>query len=89
MKKLYKKTTIYVVRCDNKNKLQDSAPCVNCLETLINLKIKRIVYSSINSTFVSINPIDINICHESAGTKFLKKKDNKTNNKENTNLNRQ
>lgn len=77
-----------MVRCDNKNKLQDSAPCVNCLETLIYLKIKRIVYSSINNTFVSINPIDINICHESAGTKFLKKNDHKTNNKENINLNK-
>ena len=72
MKKLFKKTTIYVVRCDSKNKLQDSAPCQNCLNTLIHLNIKRIVFSSKDNTFISINPSDITIKHESAGNKYLK-----------------
>tara|TARA_B110000971_G_C19846995_1_gene425272 strand:+ start:241 stop:513 length:273 start_codon:yes stop_codon:yes gene_type:complete len=73
MKKLYKKTTIYVVRCDNKNKLQDSAPCQNCLSTIIDLGIKRIVFSSKDNTFISIAPTLLNIYHISAGNKFLQK----------------
>ena len=68
---------MYVVRCDNKNNLQDSAPCQNCLNTIIQLKIKRIVFSSKDNTFISINPIMLEIQHISAGSKFLKKSDEK------------
>ena len=70
---MYKKTTIYVVRCDNKENLQDSAPCKNCLETIIDLNIKRIVFSSKDNTFISATPQSLEIEHISAGTKYLKK----------------
>ena len=84
VRKLLKKTTIYVVRCDNKNNLQDSAPCQNCLNTIIDLNIKRIVFSSKDNTFVSENPKNITLNHESAGNKFINKEKNKNiNNKEN------
>jgi deoxycytidylate deaminase len=73
IQKLYKKTTIYVVRCDNKENLQDSAPCQNCLETIIDLNIKRIVFSSKDNTFISASPKNLEIHHISAGNKFLKK----------------
>lgn len=73
MKKLYKKTTIYVVRCDNKENLQDSAPCQNCLNTIIDLNIKRIVFSSKDNTFISTSPNTLEIQHISAGNKYLKK----------------
>ena len=61
------------MRCDSKNNLQDSAPCENCLKTIIDLKIKRIVFSSKDNTFISINPSDLKINHESAGNKFIKR----------------
>lgn len=84
VRKLLKKTTIYVVRCDNKNNLQDSAPCHNCLNTIIDLNIKRIVFSSKDNTFISENPKNIILNHESAGNKFINKEKNKNiNNKEN------
>jgi deoxycytidylate deaminase len=83
MKKLYKKTTVYVVRCDNNNNLQDSAPCQNCLKMLIELNIKRIVFSSKNDTFVSSNPKLLSPMHVSAGNKFINKKSNNDDSKSN------
>ena len=74
IRKLLKKTTIYVVRCDSKNNLQDSAPCQNCLNTIIDLNVKRIVFSSKDNTFISTDPKELNIVHESAGNKFLTKR---------------
>ena len=71
---MYKKTTVYVVRCDNKNNLQDSAPCQNCLKMLIELNIKRIVFSSKNDTFISSDPKLLSPMHISAGNKFINKK---------------
>jgi deoxycytidylate deaminase len=81
VRKLYKKTTLYVVRCDSNNELQESTPCNNCLKTIIDLKIKRIVFSTKNSGFISINPIYLKIEHMTAGTKFIKNKENKENKK--------
>ena len=62
-----------MVRCDNKNNLQDSAPCEKCLSTIIDLNIKRIVFSSKDNKFISISPRDLEIKHESAGNKFIKR----------------
>ena len=64
------------MRYDNKNNLQDSAPCENCLNMLIYLDIKRIVFSSKDNTFISEDPKKLTIHHESAGNKFLKKTKN-------------
>ena len=79
IRKLLKKTTIYVVRCDSKNNLQDSAPCQNCLNTIIDLNVKRIVFSSKENTFISENPKNITLYHESAGNKFINKEKDKYN----------
>ena len=65
------------MRCDNKENLQDSAPCKECLTTIIELNIKRIVFSSKDNTFISANPKNLNILHESAGNKFLNKRNKK------------
>tara|TARA_Y100000741_G_scaffold228015_3_gene174175 strand:+ start:818 stop:1054 length:237 start_codon:yes stop_codon:yes gene_type:complete len=73
MKKLYKKTTLYVVRCDKQNNLQNSAPCNKCLSTIIELDIKRIVFSSNNNEFISCNPKILTINHMSAGNRHLLK----------------
>ena len=89
IKKLYKKTTIYVVRCDNNNNLLDSTPCINCLGTLLDLNIKRIVFSHKDNTFMSCNPKDLTINHVSSGANYLKKlssiNKNNNNNANNTN----
>ena len=82
--KLFKKTTVFVVRIDNNNKLQDSAPCQNCLNMMIYLDIKRIVFSSKDNTFISENPNNLTINHESAGNKFLRK-NSQTNNSQTNN----
>ena len=76
------------MRCDSNNKLQDSAPCQSCLNTIINLDIKRIVFSYKDNTFISSDPKELNINHISAVNNFLKKRLN-NNNKENTKPNKQ
>ena len=61
------------MRYDSKENLQDSAPCQECLNTIIYLNVKRIVFSSKDNTFISENPKNLTIQHTSAGNKFLKK----------------
>jgi hypothetical protein len=61
------------VRCDNNLKLQDSAPCQSCLTTLLELNIKRIVFSYKDNTFISCNPKELTINHISAGNNFIKR----------------
>jgi len=61
------------VRCDNNLKLQDSTPCQNCLTTILELNIKRIVFSYKDNTFISCNPKELTINHISAGNNFIKR----------------
>jgi len=75
------------VRCDNNSKLQDSAPCQNCLTTILELNIKRIVFSYKDNTFISCNPKELTINHISAGNNFIKRLHNNTNNNANTSNN--
>jgi len=77
------------VRCDNNSKLQDSAPCQNCLNTILELNIKRIVFSYKDNTFVSCNPKELTINHISAGNNFIKRlqTNNTPTNPNNTNPN--
>ena len=64
------------MRCDNKNNLLDSSPCINCLATLLDLNIKRIVFSHKDNTFMSCNPKDLTINHISSGANYIKKLNN-------------
>ena len=77
------------MRCDNNSKLQDSAPCQNCLNTILELNIKRIVFSYKDNTFVSCNPKELTINHISAGNNFIKRlqTNNTPTNQNNTNQN--
>ena len=68
------------MRCDNNNKLLDSTPCINCLATLLDLNIKRIVFSHKDNTFMSCNPKDLTINHISSGANYLKKLSNSNSN---------
>ena len=75
------------MRCDNKNNLLESTPCVNCLSTLLELNIKRIVFSHKDNTFISCNPKDLTLNHVSSGANYLKKLYTNTNNNNNNNNN--
>ena len=77
------------MRCDNNNNLLDSTPCINCLATLVDLNIKRIVFSHKDNTFMSCNPKDLTINHISSGANYLKKlnKNNSNNNSKNNSKN--
>jgi len=58
-----------------------------CLSTIIELNIKRIVFSSTNNTFISCNPKEIKINHITSGNRHLvKNSTNKENNKERFNM---
>ncbi len=61
------------MRCDNKNNLLDSTPCINCLTTILELNIKRIVFSFKDNTFISCNPKELTINHISSGNNYLKR----------------
>ena len=76
-----------MVRCDNNSKLQDSAPCQNCLTTILELNIKRIVFSYKDNTFISCNPKELTINHISAGNNFIKRLDTNKNKNKNTSTN--
>ena len=73
-----------MVRCDNNLKLQDSAPCQNCLTTILELNIKRIVFSYKDNTFISCDPKELTINHISAGNNFIKRLETNTKNTNNT-----
>ena len=75
------------MRCDNNLKLQDSAPCQNCLTTILELNIKRIVFSYKDNTFISCNPKELTINHISAGNNFIKRLNNINNTKIDNNTN--
>lgn len=75
------------MRCDNKNNLLDSTPCMNCLATLLDLNIKRIVFSHKDNTFMSCNPKDLTINHISSGANYIKKLNSNNNSNNNSNSN--
>jgi deoxycytidylate deaminase len=65
----------------------DSYPCSNCLNLIINLNIKRIVFSSNNNNIISADPRTLIPIHVSAGAKYLKNinKENEIQNSKNKN----
>ena len=73
------------MRCDNNSKLQDSAPCQNCLTTILELNIKRIVFSYKDNTFISCDPKELTINHISAGNNFIKRLETNNKNKKKKN----
>jgi len=66
----------------------DSYPCSNCLNLIINLNIKRIVFSSNNNNIISADPRTLVPIHVSAGTKYLKNinKENEMQNSKNNKI---
>lgn len=64
---------MYVVRCNANDEYQDSTPCNKCSELMIDLNIKRIVFSISKTEFKSCSPCELECKHISAGTKFINK----------------
>ena len=48
-----KKMKLYIVRVGTYGELKDSRPCLNCFNTIKNLGIKKIIYSTNDSSIVS------------------------------------
>ena len=66
---MLRKTTLYVAR-DAREKLQDSAPCVDCCRIIRSLGIKRVVYSVWGGGARSASPEEL-FGRSCAGRRFL------------------
>ena len=69
--KIFKKTVLYVVRKDTKGNMQDSAPCKDCHQTILELNIKKIVYSGPDNSVLCCKPCEYKTIHECQGKKHL------------------
>ena len=62
---------MYIVRIDKEDELRESGPCIDCLSIIIELGIKRIVYSSGANKISAINPKYYKTEHYTLGRRFL------------------
>ena len=69
--KMFKKTTLYIVRCNANGDYQDSAPCQDCFTVIKELNIKNLIYSSIDNTFKICKTTDYIPRQLSQGRKYL------------------
>jgi len=60
---------IVVVRIGKDGTLRNSRPCNNCLDTMINYKIKKVLYSTEDGRIIAENPKDMEKTHVSSGWK--------------------
>jgi len=75
--KLFKKTTLYVVRTDLNGNYKNSAPCQNCYSVINELKIKRIIFSTDDEKFAIFKTSDYYTEHISNGNRYLNMSDEK------------
>lgn len=68
---MFKKITLYIVRCDRHGEIKDSAPCVDCMKVILGLGIKKIIYSTNEGKFIIVKPEDYSVVHVSIGRKLL------------------
>ena len=69
IKRIFRKTTLYVSRLSQAGMSNDSAPCVNCLNVIKLYNIKRIIFCLDNEYYI-INPNTPYELHESHGHKY-------------------
>ena len=69
--KLFKKTTLYVVRTDGNGNFRNSAPCKDCSEMITKLNIKRIVFST-DTDFEVYKPLNYSTKHVSSGNRHIR-----------------
>ena len=70
-KNLFKKVVLYIARTGKHLDLKDSAPCVDCINTIKRLNIKRIVYSMDNNEIHTCKPCDFHTEHTTLGRRHL------------------
>ena len=71
--KIFRKTTLYIVRTNNNGIYQNSAPCMNCFDIIVKLNIKRIIFSSENAGIKILKPHEFETTHISNGNRYLAK----------------
>mgnify|MGYP003648361186 FL=1 len=70
---LFKKTTLYIARTGSNGEFRDSGPCINCLNMIKSLNLKKIVYSCNDNTVVVCKPSEYIPVHYTFGSKHIEK----------------
>ena len=63
--------TIYVVRHTAKDDMGSSSPCSDCHRKILELGIKRIIYSESDGTLTSSRPCDYKPYGETLGRRYI------------------
>ena len=71
IQKVFKKSTLYVVRTDVNGNYRNSAPCKNCYSVINDLGIKRIIFSADEDKFTIVKTCEYNTEHISNGNRYL------------------
>ena len=69
--KRFHRVSLYVVRLDSKNELQESAPCMDCMNLIQGLHIKRVYHSTNGGNITMCQPCDYQTNHVTTGKKLL------------------
>ena len=70
-KKRFHQKSLHVVRLDSKNELQESAPCMDCMNLIQGLHIKRVYHSTNGGNITMCQPCDYQTNHVTTGKKLL------------------
>lgn len=70
--KMFRKTTLYITRYNEKDETHNSAPCMDCLIMIKQFKIKRMIFYQDNKCFI-VKPNDYNTTHRSYGQTYINK----------------
>lgn len=79
IRKIFRKTTLYISRLTNSGQSQNSAPCVECLLMIRRFEIKRIIFCN-NKIYYSIDPCKYETDHHSYGKLYIEKMTNSNSN---------
>ena len=71
LKSLFKKTTLYIARTGNNGEFRDSGPCIDCLNVIKSLNLKKIVYSCSDNSLVVCKPSEYIPVHHTFGRKHI------------------
>ena len=72
----FKKVALYIVRTDSQGGLQESMPCVNCMNVIKDLNIKKVVHSTADGNVCTKRPPDYQSDHVTMGQRVYNKKAN-------------
>ena len=75
IRRIFRKTTLYISRLAHSGDSQTSAPCIDCLQIIKSFEIKRIIFY--NNGYHSMNPFDYETTHLSYGKIHATSKMNK------------